>query len=202
MRKIPSELECPLDNFLITAAEPVSVTLNKIGFTPNEITTLSLISGVCAVLALQNGCSWLSALLLGVSYFFDTVDGYYARKYNMSSKFGDCYDHIKDVVVFSAFVVVIFSRNRHKLPLAGWIAVVAILLLFLAASMVYFAAQEKIYDRTASTPTLGWLHNLFTTKEKAEKTLKILRFFGTGTLILATLIFTVWIEHYRGYHRN
>jgi phosphatidylglycerophosphate synthase len=197
MRKIPYEIECPIDNVLITASEPVSIALNKLGFTPNGITTLSLIAGVFSVLALNNGCSWLSALLLGISYFFDTVDGYYARKYNMTSKFGDCYDHIKDVIVFSAFVVVLFSRNRHKLPVAGWIAVITILILFLVASMVYFAAQEKLYDRAAATPTLGWLHKLFKTKETAENTLKILRYVGIGTFMLATIIFTVWIEHYR-----
>jgi phosphatidylglycerophosphate synthase len=197
MRKIPPEIECPIDNILIAASEPVAVTLNKLGFTPNGITTLSLISGVFSVYALKNGCAVLAAILLGISYFFDTVDGYYARKYTMTSKFGDCYDHVKDVIVFSAFVTVLFSRNRHKLPLGWWIAVVTILILFVLASMVYFAAQEKLYNRTAATPTLGWLHKMFPDKEKAEKTLKILRYFGVGTFMLVTLVFTVWIEHYR-----
>jgi phosphatidylglycerophosphate synthase len=202
MRKIPPEIECPIDNILIAASEPVAVTLNKLGFTPNGITTLSLISGVFAVYALKNGCAFLAAILMGISYFFDIVDGYYARKYSMTSTFGDCYDHVKDVIVFSAFVIVLFSRNRHKLPVGGWIVVIIILILFVFLSLVYFAAQEKLYDRTAATPTLGWLHKMFTTKEKAEKTLKILRYVGIGTFMIVTLIFTVWIEHYGGYRKN
>jgi len=41
----------------------------------------------------------LSAFSYLISYMFDCWDGYYARKYNMESKFGDYYDHVSDMFI-------------------------------------------------------------------------------------------------------
>jgi len=40
MRKIPRELENPIDNIIINIAEPVCKMFKKLNFTPNGITTL------------------------------------------------------------------------------------------------------------------------------------------------------------------
>ena len=45
----------------------------------------------------------LACIYYFISYFFDVLDGIYAREYNMVSEFGDYYDHIKDIVVTDLF---------------------------------------------------------------------------------------------------
>jgi len=38
------------------------------------------------------------------------MDGHYARKYKMTSKFGDLYDHIKDYTILALMLIIIFMR--------------------------------------------------------------------------------------------
>ena len=49
-RKIPKNLENPLDNYIISCCDKASGCYRKINFTPNGITTLSLICGILAIL--------------------------------------------------------------------------------------------------------------------------------------------------------
>ena len=41
----------------------------------------------------------ISAILYLTRYIFDCIDGFYARKYNMTTVFGDWYDHISDILI-------------------------------------------------------------------------------------------------------
>ena len=53
-RKIDNSIECPVDNFLYTIVEILDPIFYKLKFTPNMITTLSLISGLYSVVLLNN----------------------------------------------------------------------------------------------------------------------------------------------------
>lgn len=195
MRKIPTNIENPIDNMIIDMAEPMSLIFHSMNFTPNGITTLSLIFGVFAIVGLYKGHSIFAVIMMALSYLMDCCDGYYARKYNMVTKEGDCYDHIKDVTVFSLFIYVLYKRNKQKLSRKEWIIVWSILLFFAVMSGLYFACQERYYGKEDQIPTLGCLSQLISTKEKAEKWLEILRFFGLGTFMTVMLIFTIWLEY-------
>lgn len=129
-----------------------------------------------------------------LSYVMDCVDGYYARKYDMVTKEGDFYDHIKDILVFIVYVVILYKRNKAKLTKGQWYITLAVLLFFLATSALYFACQERYYDKAEDIPSLAWLQKLIPSKEKAKNCLGVLRFFGMGTFIMTLLVFTVWIE--------
>ena len=48
----------------------------------------------------------IGAILYYIGYFFDCMDGNYARTYKMTSNFGDKYDHS-----FSALKVLIFPSS-------------------------------------------------------------------------------------------
>lgn len=49
-----------------------------------------------------------------VSYFFDCADGHMARKYNMTSKFGDYYVHISDIVKITLVLYSLYLINSNK----------------------------------------------------------------------------------------
>ena len=92
-RKIPEELENPIDNILIELAEKLNPYFYKLGFNPNGVTTLSLIFGILSCYFYYLKYYLFSSISMFISYFFDVMDGNFARRYNMQTQFGDYYDH-------------------------------------------------------------------------------------------------------------
>jgi phosphatidylglycerophosphate synthase len=87
------------------------------GVTPNHLTTLRLITGVLACLALAYGdelWTWWGGGLWLVSAFLDRADGELARIGNMSTPGGHIYDYVVDNVVNAAFFVAIGIGLRHS----------------------------------------------------------------------------------------
>ena len=193
-RKIPTSLENPLDNLLIDLCEPTTKFFRSTGFNPNDITTLSFLFGLLAILFLYKNKPVLSVVFYFISYFFDCADGYHARRYKMCTKLGDIYDHVKDITINITFITLLVSRNKHKLTTIQWIIVAIFFILLLGAQMLYFASQERHYNNLDKIPSLRWLGFLVKTKEDAINTLKWARYFGCGTFILSVCIFTLWIE--------
>ena len=95
-----------VDSIISLISEKTLPKFKKINFTPNGITTLSLIFGLLSVFLFYKKHYYSAALSYFISYIFDCTDGMYARKYNMVTKFGDYYDHIKDVIVYILLIVV------------------------------------------------------------------------------------------------
>ena len=52
MRKIPKNLENPIDNVIIDACETMSTFFKNLHLNPNDITTLSLIFGILSIIFL------------------------------------------------------------------------------------------------------------------------------------------------------
>ena len=98
-RKIPEKLDDNIDNIIIKYGRTLYPTFRKLNFTANDITTLSLISGFISVYFLYKKRYILSSIMYFVSYIFDCLDGNYARTYKLVSKFGDYYDHMKDLII-------------------------------------------------------------------------------------------------------
>ena len=82
--------------------------LLKTPITPNQVTLLSLVSGLACAVCFSQG-SWVAGVLGGVlllvSYTLDNCDGEVARIKNMSSEFGAKLDDMSDWMVDSSFFV-------------------------------------------------------------------------------------------------
>ena len=127
MRKIKQEYENPIDNGFIFISETLNPLWKLLNFTPNTLTTLSLIFGLLAVYYLYKGHVWKFIIFYTISYHFDCNDGNYARTYKMTTKFGDLYDHYKDVSIFILLLgVIIYKHSRNK----KLIQVIVILIVF------------------------------------------------------------------------
>ena len=71
------------------------------------LTSLSLIITLIGIYLLNNQYYISSSILIFIGYYFDCADGLLARKYNMTSKFGDYYDHIRDhIKIILLFIVI------------------------------------------------------------------------------------------------
>ena len=195
MRKIKREFENPFDNILIDICELVSPFFHKLNFTPNGITTLSLITGLLSCYFLHKNSPYMSVSFLLLSYFFDCLDGFYARKYNMVTKFGDYYDHVKDLVVVALLLYIMYTRNKHKLNRKELIIFIFIFSICMYIMKIHFSLQEIIYNRPEQSGSLATASGRYVdTKEQAEELVVYTRYLGNGTFTLLNMLAILYLE--------
>tara|TARA_Y100000389_G_scaffold107615_1_gene104615 strand:- start:7 stop:588 length:582 start_codon:yes stop_codon:yes gene_type:complete len=184
-RKVTEKYENPIDNYLYDVAEALHPYFYKLNFTPNGITTLSLITGIASIYYMYNKKFIQFAILYFISYFFDCADGSYARKYKMVSKFGDLYDHFKDWSVSLIGLWVLFSKYKlgKNLKLIIPIAIMIPLLI------VHIGCQEKMYGKNESeTLEISKRFCPANTKNELEYITQYTRFAGCGTFVLFQIL--------------
>ncbi len=161
---------------LVVILNPIFKSIN---FTPNHITTLSLIFGLITLYFLWKNHSVLAGFSYFVSYFFDCQDGNYARTYKMYSDFGSLYDHISDAVIIIGLIVIYILKDystefRYSLLIGGAI--------FGIACWQYYLKQEEYYNAKAENKE----------SQVNMKSMKYLRFFGPGSgALLITFIIMI-----------
>lgn len=174
MRKIEAEHENPFDNLLYLIVETITPTLYKWNFTPNIITSLSLITTIISLYYFDKKQNNLGILFLIISYFFDCEDGYFARKYNMVTEYGDYYDHLTDFFLTIGLIYQLYKQNSYK----NFKIKFGIFVLFSSLMMVHFGCQEHHYKNNES-PSLAYSKYFCLNK----KWIKYTKFFGSGTLM-------------------
>ncbi len=180
-RKLPREHENPIDNLLIDVAHDVGKVLRPYPiFTPNFFTTVSLVVALSAVYMLNKKNYKACSILLFISYFFDCLDGNFARTYNMETDFGDKYDHVSDVSKIIAVAYVI-AMSSIKYNTKFWFAVIWLVTLFLGC--VQLGCQEVAHGGNHS----GSL-SLFKSLCFSDQQIIWARYLGCGTAQLVACI--------------
>ena len=190
MRKIPSEIENPFDDLLINISEYLAPYYKQLNFTANGITTLSLITGIYSIFLYTNQYYYLSALFFIISYYFDCQDGYFARRYNESSQFGDYYDHIKDIIINASIGILLFLQYFQIKSNIKYIILI-IVILILATLQVHMGCQEIYFNKNPeSSQVLNPLKKLCPAKNKNDiyNVMQYTKFFGSGTFILLIVV--------------
>ena len=180
MRKIPHNLDNPFDNFFIELSDITSPYAYNLGMTPNMITTLSNVACIITILLLLNANYYWAAFFVLISYYFDCMDGFMARKYKMTSVFGDYYDHISDFVKFVALLATLYYINHEK-----FYTIIPIIILLGIMMTIHMGCQELLYEKNESD-TLKPAEKLCPVKNIHDKNsikniLSSTRFFGCGT---------------------
>lgn len=159
-RKIKGDYNSVIDDFLIGLCEPVSEPLHKLSFTPNMITTIGLFIGLLSIFFFWKRMYIASFVCVWICYWFDCLDGYYARKYKMETVFGDYYDHFRDIFVTGVLALFILTRLNapYKYIFAICIAIVSYLI---ACQM---GCQEKNSDYREANHTLTIFERLCPSK--------------------------------------
>jgi phosphatidylglycerophosphate synthase len=176
MRKIAQNIENPFDNIFIGIFEDMSEFYKKLNFTPNMLTTLSLFFGLACCYLLYKGNNTLAMIFWIIAYFYDCADGYFARKYKMTTKFGDVYDHISDTTKIVLLLYVMYNVNKNTFK-----TTLPIIITFSMLSLVHLGCQEKIYNNNDESVTINKLKILCPN----SKYIKFTKYFGTGTLTMA-----------------
>lgn len=187
--KTNSENEGPIDTFLYKICENISEFFYKTGHTPNTITTYSFILGLASAYFYYHNHLFLFAICFIVSYLFDCLDGYMARKYNMKSDFGEYYDSISDGTVIVLLLYIVYIKHYHKLNS---------LLLFIFATFVILlnlelSCQEKIINNENPTVFKKTLRELCpeTIVSKDNSYFSYLRWFSPATFNLVFMLILI-----------
>ena len=192
MRKIKSEYENPIDDVLLDCSEYVSPTFYDYGFTPNMVTTLSNISAILVIILLLKANYVWASIFFMIAYFFDCLDGHLARKYGMTSEFGDYYDHVSDGVKFILIMATLYYINKEKFYI-----VIPIILLSVMLSGIHFGCQQLLYNN-GKFETLNFTQGMCPTKnlnnpEDVKRTIRMTRWVGPGT---SNVIISLCILYY------
>lgn len=194
-KKIPDHLDDPFDNMLYRICDKLSHPFYLTNHTPNMITTYSLITGILACYFLYKEKIYLFISFYLLSYFFDCFDGYFARRYKMTSKFGDIYDHVKDTIVNLLLVFVIFYKYYQSITLANVIIIVILFTLF----TMHMGCQQKYYKSTNGDSNHSETIDAYEVMCENKEHLRYTRFFGPGMLTVFVVMMTWWIWHKNKY---
>ena len=187
-RKIPEEMECPVDNVNIKLCRSGFPLFRKFGFTPNTLTWLSFAFGLLAFYTLIQKQYALTGVFLYIGYIFDCCDGNYARTYGMTSAFGDALDHATDFIVHGIIMAILFAQG-HTTFLAIYIG----LLLLLLPQMFF---QECVYAKPTATLTVyeDVRKKMGMSRDTCKKGLKYSRYFGVGVVNLLIALAFVYLQ--------
>ena len=187
-RKIHQSMDNIIDNFLIDMCELLCPHFKKMNFTPNMITTIGLFFGLLSIYFLYKDNYVASAIFFWISYFFDCLDGHYARKYNMCTEFGDYYDHIRDVVITFSILFLIFRKMKNN---KNKIYFTIVMLFFAILVLTHMGCQELNSNSASNNACLS----IFKGMCKDPDLIYVTRFFGCSTFILITSIFILMLNH-------
>lgn len=184
-RKIPPELENPFDNLVIWLAQTVNYfVFIRLGFHPNLVTILSLISGLYSAWLFHYEIYVWSAFFFLLAYLLDCCDGNLARSQAKVSQFGDWLDHMSDLTKTLAVVIAVLAHPMGFLHKLNFLVILSLLLWL---SFIHLSNQEKKCKAThgGQSPSLGYLKSL----RIRGFGISLSRFFGLGTFVL-------WLSSY------
>jgi len=192
VNKLSDHYECPAD---VQLYKFINTHLHKYynnGFTPNIVTTFSLLSGLLSAHQIISGNFKTAALMLLIAYYLDCVDGKLARQYNMITEFGDYYDHVGDVVKIIAILLALFISNTKKTSTKQWFYISLLLFLGLL-QCVHLGYQEAIYDKMEESVFLNIWRKMVAMDNTPEQTIHYTKYFGCGTWYLCfALLIIFW----------
>lgn len=177
MSQLPPFAECPVDWFIIKICSDIAPIFRATGHTANAITTEGAIASAWGLYSLYNYHLPQFAAGYALGYAFDCLDGHYARRYKMTSKFGEYYEHMKDIATTIGYFGVLFYRYNVS-P-----GVLVSFFLLGTGLLVHMGHQQK-YIESDGSAFLDFLQPL----ARKVKNIKYTRWFGCGTFMLFSVV--------------
>ena len=134
---------CYVDTGIYKVVKYVDKFFYELNATPNMITTLSIPFGLLGLYFFYRNNYW-SIPIFYMYLLLDYADGYYARKHDMVTKFGDWYDHIRDsILIILLIIVIMYKVKSSKKYKVLFYSLCFILFTFGSLIVIYFACNEK-----------------------------------------------------------
>ena len=119
--------------------DPIVRGLAALGLTANAVTTIALVLGIAAGVAISQGHFGLACLLSTVSTLCDILDGQVARLTRSGSARGELYDAVVDRYTEFALIAgfAVYARDQW------WLVLVALLALHASFMISYASAKAE-----------------------------------------------------------
>ncbi len=199
--KLPDELTNPIDVTLRDFGELFFPTFRRLGFTANTLTSIGRLFDIAGLYLLYQWNVPGYAISTSIAYFFDVIDGAYARKYDMVSDFGDKLDHYGDNIMFSILVIIVYWRMFKYLDMRYIVGTSVIFAIIVKLLYTHVGCKEIYYTHQTGikTGTLDNTTDFCPSKDDdmsaVERDLLIYRYFGGGTANIFKILI-VWYIHY------
>ncbi len=181
MRKINSSMENPFDDIILGSCDGQLEILYRMGFTPNLLTLIGVIFRIWSIWSLFNG-NKLFFLIGGIiGYYFDCLDGHFARRYDMCTQFGDIFDHLSDTLFQVGILYYLLVKS--KLPHSKFFIPIVILYVCFALLLFCHMGCQQQHTELDFSESLDHLQHLCPDKEWIYWT----RYFGCGTAMIFSL---------------
>lgn len=176
--KLPHYYDDPVDIFYKKYINVINPYFKDAGMTPNMITTISLLFGLLTCYLYYKSHYVLAGLSYIVSYFFDVMDGHFARIYDMGSVFGSYYDSISDNAVALSLLILFYTNPRASF--VSKIIIFSIIAICGIGAAYQMSCQEKYVKKTNEKHVSDGLAFLDNVKCHNFEHMRYSRFFGTG----------------------
>lgn len=191
VNKILEQYDNPLDIIIYKHIDKNLYFYYNLGLTPNDLTTISLISGLSSVYFAYNEQYIAASILWSIAYYYDCADGKLARKYNLTSKFGDLYDHVSDIIKHGLMFYVLYNKISRKSFTTKFI-LISILCIISLLTVSQIGCQEKLSENKNS-PTLSSAKLFIFMKDCKEQT-KYTKYFSPVTISTYIIILMLSIN--------
>jgi phosphatidylglycerophosphate synthase len=186
VNKIAYVYECPSDVYLLRFIDTHLQLYYNLGFTPNMITTISIFCGICSAYLITKTQYFYSVGFFALAYYLDCVDGKLARKYNMTTPFGDWYDHFGDMFKFIIVSIALFY-NRNKPASLVQIILQQLLLVMGFMMVIHLGYQETLYMHDESI-SLNFFKRFVQFDHTPLETIQFTKYFGNGNFIVFFMV--------------
>lgn len=187
-RKLSWHIECPADYYMVSISAPYFDHWRSYGVTANHLTLMAGIFQLLACGCLYRRLALLAGVLWIFGYYFDAIDGSYARYHYLCSNFGDLFDHIRDWVCTIVLVGVILWRYQWRLfDSIFWVMTLILLGVFLSAQEQYVTMNRPNVEPSWFLSLLKHLTNHL--QWPAETLLHTLRWVGVAHINIAIGIY-------------
>ena len=122
----------------------------KTGINANGLTTIGLIASIISIYCLYTKNAIGAIMFMLLRWYCDFADGLFARKYDNTSKFGDYYDHIVDLL-FSFGTLIVLLIGKYRKPYIKYICVTSLLVLFVLFSIHMGCIEERYNKKNNNT---------------------------------------------------
>ncbi|OJW46626.1 MAG: hypothetical protein BGO67_04925 [Alphaproteobacteria bacterium 41-28] len=133
--------------------DPLALMIGRV-FSPNSVTLLSVLSGVCIILALLSDQLTLAILLLMLSGLLDTLDGTVARLFHKESPYGTALDIIGDRIVEVSIVLGLFLVSPETRAVASFAMLGSILICVTSFLVVGIFSKNESHKSFHYSPGL------------------------------------------------
>ena len=183
--KIPYEYENIIDLNIMKFIDTHIHIYKKLNLTPNKLTLMALITALLTVYLIYKKQYKYAAFMFLLSYYFDIVDGKFARKYNMVTKFGDYFDHFVDFFKLLLLLIFLYKDNPTKFK-----NIIPLITFIILISGFHILIQETLFENEENKTIVGLIKF---NKKFAENNLYLIKYFGCGTTnVLIALIIFFW----------